>query len=33
MVFRAAIWVGPYPRHFRSSTHISKYDDETNPNH
>jgi hypothetical protein len=24
---------GPYPRRFRSPTHISKYDGETNPDH
>jgi hypothetical protein len=33
LVFRAAIRVAPYPRHFRPSTHISKYDGETNPYH
>ena len=32
-VFGAAIRVAPYPRRFRPSTYISKYDGETNPDH
>ena len=33
LVFRAAIRVDPYPRHFRPMMHISKYDSETNLDH
>ena len=33
LAFGAAILVAPYPRRFRPSTHISKYDGETNPDH